>query len=822
MRNRLFACAAVLALVLGLLPSAAAALPAVGTGASPPAAALAGLGSGVAATAEQARASVRARHLLNTAGLLLIPDWTNDRVMAFDATTGNLVDPNFIPSDPANLASPKHAILSAGGNSILVSDQVRDVVQEYDLSGNFLGTFAPAGGPDPTILDNIRGIALRANGNLLVTVGGGANDDAVAEFDTSGNYLGNFVANGAGGLDSPFAVYGRAGDWLVSASSSSAVHRYDLNGTYIGDLAAINSFPQQIAEAANNNVLVGDFSGTQEGVVELLPDGTLVGIYNPPEVGGNRGAYELPNGNILTTNGSGVHEINRAGNLVETKISGVSAQYIELVQLSVGSDLVLTKTVTPDLVAPGDTVTYTLYFRQAGTYTTTGAIITDVVPISLTNLQYWRSGALITPTGAVSYTWLVEDLSPDEGGTITITGEAVTGLAGGVVFSNTGSITGPELDDDPANNRSTVSVTVLNVPPVAVGDEGSTLQNDSVTIAVLDNDSDPNGDPLVVTMVSPPPNGSTSTDGTWVTYTPTLNFVGTDLFTYTVSDGALSDYAWVTITVIPCDDPTDVDFTWLPALPIVGEVVTFTGSASGTLPLTFTWDLGDGSSAGGITTTHSYTTAGSYRVVLTVTNPCGEAIVTHTVTVVEPCTPVQEASFVWTPPTPSTGEVVTFTGSASGTLPLTFTWDLGDGSTAGGITTTHSYTAAGSYSVVLTVTNPCGEAIVTHTVTVVEPCTPVQEASFVWTPLTPTVGTAVTFAGQATGTLPITYSWDFGDGITTTGATVFHTYTASGTYTVTLVVTNPCGQLTVGQTLTVVPAPTTWKIYLPLVLRSYS
>ena len=120
-------------------------------------------------------AAARVKTLLASTGLLLVPESTNDRVMAFDPTTGDLVDANFVPSDPTNLSTPIHAILSAGGDSILVSDQLNDVVQEYDLDGNFLGTFAPAGGPNPTILDNVRGIALRSNGNLLVTVGSGAN-----------------------------------------------------------------------------------------------------------------------------------------------------------------------------------------------------------------------------------------------------------------------------------------------------------------------------------------------------------------------------------------------------------------------------------------------------------------------------------------------------------------------------------------------------------------------------------------------------------------------------------------------------------------------
>lgn len=59
----------------------------------------------------------------------------------------------------------------------------------------------------------------------------------------------------------------------------------------------------------------------------------MIGVYDPASLGGYRGAFELPNGNILTTNGDGVHEIGRSGNLVETKLSGVSARFIEPIQL---------------------------------------------------------------------------------------------------------------------------------------------------------------------------------------------------------------------------------------------------------------------------------------------------------------------------------------------------------------------------------------------------------------------------------------------------------------------------------------------------------
>lgn len=293
-------------------------------------------------------ARTRAISFLGVTGLLLIPESTNDRVMAFDPMTGDLIDPDFIPADPDNLSTPIHAVAGFDGNTILISDQLEDVVQAYDLDGNYLGVFAPAGGVNTAVLDNIRGIATSGN-MLLVSVGGGGNADAIAAFDDTGANQGNFVANGAGGLVSPFDVFERDSDFLVGGITSDAIHRYDPSGAYIDDLSPLDSFPEQIAEAANGNVLVANFTGSQEGVVELTATGTLVGVYNPPSIGGYRGVYELPNGNILTTNGGGVHEIDRAGNLVETKIDGVSARFISFLPPGITCDPV---TITVSIGGP--------------------------------------------------------------------------------------------------------------------------------------------------------------------------------------------------------------------------------------------------------------------------------------------------------------------------------------------------------------------------------------------------------------------------------------------------------------------------------------
>ncbi|MGA9116539.1 MAG: hypothetical protein WB626_07175 [Bacteroidota bacterium] len=262
------------------------------------------------------------------AGLLLVPDWTSDRVMAFDPATGNLVDTVFIPPTPSALSSPKEALASPRG-TLLVSDQIQDAVQEFDTSGSFIGIFAPAGGVNTAILDNIRGQAYRPNGHLVVTVASGANAQALAEFDSAGNYLGNFIANGAGGLNSPFGILFRETDVLVTQSSTpTGVKKYDLEGAYVAQWASITSFPQQICRLPNGSIAVANFSGTgQMGVRLYRADGTFVRLL--AGVTGNRGVALLGNGNFLTSNGAGIHEIDSTGGgLIRTILASGNLQYI--------------------------------------------------------------------------------------------------------------------------------------------------------------------------------------------------------------------------------------------------------------------------------------------------------------------------------------------------------------------------------------------------------------------------------------------------------------------------------------------------------------
>ncbi len=265
--------------------------------------------------------------------LLLVPDWTNDNVLSFDPVTGDLVNANFVQPSPGILGSPKHAIFHPNG-FISISDQITDLVQKFDTAGVYTSIMAPAGGVNTALLDNLRGHEYRpTNGNLIVTVGSSANQNSVAEFDLAGNYIGQFIATGAGGLNSPFCILFRDNDVLVTGSSSDAAHRYDLNGTYLNDVVTGVQFPQQIIELPNGNLVVCVFSPPSGlGVYDSV--GVQINFFTA--VTGLRGVYRLPSGNYLVTNGGGLHEIDGTnGSLIRTIHTSANMQYISFVDFNV-------------------------------------------------------------------------------------------------------------------------------------------------------------------------------------------------------------------------------------------------------------------------------------------------------------------------------------------------------------------------------------------------------------------------------------------------------------------------------------------------------
>jgi len=275
------------------------------------------------------------------------------------------------------------------------------------------------------------------------------------------------------------------------------------------------------------------------------------------------------------------------------------------------------------------------------------------------------------------------------------------------------------------------------------------------------------------------------------TITHSYSAVGNYTVTLTVYDEqGESGTASATVNVIWY--PT-AKFTFTPVKPLVYETVTFNATESeagaGSI-VAYYWDFGDGATAN-VTSpvmTHAYANVGTYTVTLTVLNGFGLSnSSSQSITVVKP--PV--ADFTYTPTWPKVGESITFDASPSkpnsGTI-ISYFWEFGDGTNATGQIVSHSYSAYGTFTVTLTITDSEGFSDTTSKQVNVRQY---PRADFTYTPILPYVNETVTFNASAStpeGGVIISYAWDFGDGKTGSGMIVNHTYTSYGTYYVTLTV----------------------------------
>lgn len=126
-----------------------------------------------------------------------------------------------------------------------------------------------------------------------------------------------------------------------------------------------------------------------------------------------------------------------------------------------------------------------------------------------------------------------------------------------------------------------------------------------------------------------------------------------------------------------------------------------------------------------------------------------------------------------------------------------FDWNFGDGRTASGRTVSHEYTNPGTYAVTLRITDTLGRlAQITKTVTVGQGQIPT--ASFETSPSSPIIDQPINFNASGSKAEPghsiVEFSWNFGDGTLGSGALVQHAYSQTGTYTVTLKVTDDAGR----------------------------
>ena len=241
--------------------------------------------------------------------------------------------------------------------------------------------------------------------------------------------------------------------------------------------------------------------------------------------------------------------------------------------------------------------------------------------------------------------------------------------------------------------------------------------------------------------------------------------------------------------------PPTANFTFSPSSPTQAQSVSFTDASTG-LPTSWAWNFNDPSSGGSNTSalrnpSHVFASAGTYNVTLAASNASGpSATVQHAVVVSAGGGSPPTASFTFSPGSPVTGQNVSFADTSSG-APTSWSWTFGDGATSTARNPVKAYGSANSYLVTLTAANSQGSTSQSHVVVVSAAGSP-PTASFTFSPGSPVTGQIVSFTDASSGA-PTSWSWNFGDGATSSAQNPVKAYTIANTYLVTLTASNTSG-----------------------------
>lgn len=145
----------------------------------------------------------------------------------------------------------------------------------------------------------------------------------------------------------------------------------------------------------------------------------------------------------------------------------------------------------------------------------------------------------VAADGTLTYT-----PAPNANGSATVT----------LTLSDNGGVLNGGVDTS-APQTFTITVTAVDDFPTATDDNAAVNEDDLATVInVLSNDNDPEGNPIAITGITQPANGTSTNNGTDVSYQPDPNYCGPDSFTYTLNGGST---ATVNVTV-NCDDDSPV------------------------------------------------------------------------------------------------------------------------------------------------------------------------------------------------------------------------------------------------------------------------
>jgi uncharacterized delta-60 repeat protein len=423
----------------------------------------------------------------------------------------------------------------------------------YEADGSLDITFG-SGGLVTTDFDGFddegESVVLQEDGKILVagTSGNGPilKDFALARYESDGSLDMTFGSGGLvttdffGGGDYGQSIALRPGGKIVVggfAGNRYALAQYEMNGSLDGAFsndgkatASYNNsshYGRDIAIQSDGKVVIAGQIGSNFGLMRFRINGTLDAAFG---TGGivltNFGDIEAGSGVALQSDGRILVAGSTRNGLV-TKFA--------LARYEGGGNL------SPVAVNDG-------FVTDEDTAFTTGNVLDndydpDFDPISFVSSTITSTTGLVTSNGDGTF-----DYDPYGQFDYLAVGETAVDTFG-YTISDTQNLTATAM----------ISVTVegVNDLPVAGDDTAKTLEDTPTVIDVLGNDSDIDlSDVLMVTALADPANGIVATNGISLTYTPTLNFNGLDVFTYTVGDGnGGGAMATVTVTVNAVNDP---------------------------------------------------------------------------------------------------------------------------------------------------------------------------------------------------------------------------------------------------------------------------